>query len=677
MDTMKKIVLTISASAALCCVVRADAPATAKWIGGGDRTLITDPLNWQCFDAEGNEIENAIPYASTTEVTITGETTFNFPEGQSVIWKSLAITGSVSLAANCDWRGLGLLHVTNEYTDVPKGQYIDTGFKPNQDTRVVMDVTVQNAREYWFGAWNSGYNSGAYAVGNDAGGIYTGYGNQGGTDINLLADGRHTIDYNKGKLIIDGETVKTRSANDFLVNYNLYLFAQNRTGSASIEPDQGTIRCHSCKIYANGTLVRDYVPATLGEVAGFWDNCNNYFVQSATFGKSFTIDLKGYSLALSDAISEMSGEITDTVGDSELHVDIDDGDVVSNAGVTLSGFLKLVKDGAGTFVGIKNGQTYTGGTVVSNGLARSGASNAAWGQDKALITVADGASFDFNGCVDSTSISYSFNVCGTGQDGNGAILSGDMPTDSYFWKRSQFADMELTGDTYINNNYGTANNSILGFSYQDGNTQHTLKMNGHTLTFMVFDRIAFCCVKTVGSGTIVVNAYSSSQKSRQASFYGGASDLSSVTLDIASNTTLNVETAFPVGSFIDRRLAGGCNAYPITVLNKFQPMTTNLFANIQLGNSTHLSPTLDLSGLTDAFILPSSTYSLAFQDGATVKINLGERRVPTGTKVVRWTTAPSNLSGLTFVSGDEDRRYSFDKKDDGLYVRSGFFLLVR
>ncbi len=39
--------------------------------------------------------------------------------------------------------------------------------------------------------------------------------------------------------------------------------------------------------------------------------------------------------------------------------------------------------------------------------------------------------------------------------------------------------------------------------------------------------------------------------------------------------------------------------------------------------------------------------------------------------------APSNLSGLTFVCGDENRQYSIDKKDDGLYVRSGFFLLVR
>ena len=35
----------------------------------------------------------------------------------------------------------------------PRGKYVDTGYKPNQNTRVVMDVTVQGAMEYWFGCW--------------------------------------------------------------------------------------------------------------------------------------------------------------------------------------------------------------------------------------------------------------------------------------------------------------------------------------------------------------------------------------------------------------------------------------------------------------------------------------------------------------------------------------------
>ena len=70
------------------------------------------------------------------------------------------------------------------YTEVeciiaPNGTYIDTGYKPNQDTRVVMDVTVQGAGEYWFGCWDTDYNQGAFAFGNDGTGIYAGYGNQG------------------------------------------------------------------------------------------------------------------------------------------------------------------------------------------------------------------------------------------------------------------------------------------------------------------------------------------------------------------------------------------------------------------------------------------------------------------------------------------------------------------
>ena len=95
------------ACAFACGIAFADAPATATWTGGGDRDVITDPANWQCFDAGGNVIAGAIPDASATTVSITGTTTFNCPEGQSVIWKTLTISGTVNLGADCDWRGVG------------------------------------------------------------------------------------------------------------------------------------------------------------------------------------------------------------------------------------------------------------------------------------------------------------------------------------------------------------------------------------------------------------------------------------------------------------------------------------------------------------------------------------------------------------------------------------------
>ncbi len=97
------------ACAFACGIVFADAPATATWTGDGDRSVLTDPANWQCKDSSGNVMEGAIPDASATTVSVTGATTFNFPAGQTAIWKSLTVSGTVTLAADCDWRGAGSL----------------------------------------------------------------------------------------------------------------------------------------------------------------------------------------------------------------------------------------------------------------------------------------------------------------------------------------------------------------------------------------------------------------------------------------------------------------------------------------------------------------------------------------------------------------------------------------
>ena len=57
----------------------------------------------------------------------------------------------------------------------PRGAYSDTGYKPNQNSRTMMDVTVQGAGEYWFGCWDRDYKDGAFAFCNDGNSIYAGY----------------------------------------------------------------------------------------------------------------------------------------------------------------------------------------------------------------------------------------------------------------------------------------------------------------------------------------------------------------------------------------------------------------------------------------------------------------------------------------------------------------------
>lgn len=107
-NMMMKKVLGLALAVCLAAgFVFADAPASAVWIGAGDRARVNDPANWRCLDAGGNELAGAIPVASTTTVTVTGDTSFNCPVGQTPIWKTLTVSGTVNLTADCDWRGMG------------------------------------------------------------------------------------------------------------------------------------------------------------------------------------------------------------------------------------------------------------------------------------------------------------------------------------------------------------------------------------------------------------------------------------------------------------------------------------------------------------------------------------------------------------------------------------------
>ena len=172
-----------------------------------------------------------------------------------------------------------------DYIDAPKGAYIDTGFKPDSNTRVVMDVDVQGAGEYWFGTWNVAWNNGAFALGNDGGNVYVAYGSGGqcGGSGAVVPTGRHVLDYSNGVFRVDGNVHTTRTGTFGPLNYNLYLFAQNRSGSAFAYGTQGTIRCYSCQIYDDGTLVRDFVP-TGDPDAGFRDRVGGRFYGNSGSG---------------------------------------------------------------------------------------------------------------------------------------------------------------------------------------------------------------------------------------------------------------------------------------------------------------------------------------------------------------------------------------------------------
>lgn len=166
-----------------------------------------------------------------------------------------------------------------EYLESDGNNYIDTGFKPNQDTRVVMDVDIKSQSSYpkvLFGARNGNSTSDAsfivWAI--TANGFRTDFGSE-SLVTTVVPTGRFVIDKNKNVTSFNGVEY-TNPAYTFQCDYNIGLFSQIDVDG----PDDrlSTAKLYSCKIYDNGVLVRDFIPCTNPDgIEGLWDSVNDVF----------------------------------------------------------------------------------------------------------------------------------------------------------------------------------------------------------------------------------------------------------------------------------------------------------------------------------------------------------------------------------------------------------------
>lgn len=171
------------------------------------------------------------------------------------------------------------------YIESTGAQYIDTGFVPNQDTRMVLDfaatdVSVTNN----FAGTRQSTTAKAFAFSTISSKWRFGY-NTASTNTKVAADtNRHIADFNGNVLSVDGTTVYTATAAEFEGYGNIWIGAIN----ASNGTQWGMAKYYSCQIYDNGNLVRNFTPCINPDgVYGLYDMENNQFYGNAGEG-SFT-----------------------------------------------------------------------------------------------------------------------------------------------------------------------------------------------------------------------------------------------------------------------------------------------------------------------------------------------------------------------------------------------------
>lgn len=175
----------------------------------------------------------------------------------------------------------------------PNKAYIDTNFAPNQNTKVVADLqyvtTNTHPRAFGCGMWNStGY---IFNAENGIGASNTEWKWKfGANGNNWLATGvqtdfnRHTVEISNGNLYIDNNLITSTTVTSFQISDNIGIFGfiSNGTLGGQSAGEYMFGKFYSFKIYDNGTLVRDFVPAMRDSDSkyGFYDIIGNSFYLS-------------------------------------------------------------------------------------------------------------------------------------------------------------------------------------------------------------------------------------------------------------------------------------------------------------------------------------------------------------------------------------------------------------
>lgn len=165
-----------------------------------------------------------------------------------------------------------------QYIQSTGAQYVDTGFKPNQDSRVLIKLSTSETGSHTVFGADFSWTDDGFALG--VGFIH--YGKETGTISGLNNGSPHEVDFNKNIISMDGSTVLTMGASTFSVPHNLALFANNRAGGIQ---EKTTMALYYCRIYDGNTIIRDYIPC-IGPTgtAGLYDLVGGKFYGNSGTG---------------------------------------------------------------------------------------------------------------------------------------------------------------------------------------------------------------------------------------------------------------------------------------------------------------------------------------------------------------------------------------------------------
>ncbi len=649
---------------------------TATWQGGATGAL-DEPANWICSN-DVAVVTDQLPRTMTVLVVPDGGV-FNCPIGSTLDYAR--IEGPAHLGGDCDWRGLpdptinstidlngyklylsdlkgtgaliGTEYEEVEYIESHGAEWIDTGY--SHDGTTVVDMKIQFTglpNNSWFcyygsragydntqfGGWinNNGHSSVTYH--------YRGV-RQSEGDVTALGVVKTGVDYvvhlaKNGLCTINGETLDTGTGGT--ANRNDLLFAMRDGPNNNEVRFASRNRLYFCQIRSGATLVRDFVPARRlanGEY-GLVDRANGNTWYGNSGGSAFT-----------------GGEplVATTYPMGEVHLDVPEGKTVTNTSLSLRGNVKLVKEGAGTFVANKPNQGYCA-TWVKAGTATipmSGEQLAdysfkyyPYGARGTSITVEKGAVFDTKGNYDL----FHYPVVL-----NGGKLANTGCNQANYGSWGCNGKVLLTDDSFFQVDYYMAHSS--DFIDLGGKTLNASIASGKYLFMNTF--MTNGTLKTSGEGTIQFRTTTAKDMRTVDIVLGTAISVWDVDISVHNLTTVDYAGAL------------GNGEKGVKIFGAYKPVNDYVH-NFTLQDKS----TFDLSARTEPFDLVGK--SLAFATGAVIYVEMGARPIRSCEPVIVWpeSSQPANLSNL-FFKAPPRARYAVVKSDDGVYVMGGLTIFFR
>ncbi len=176
-----------------------------------------------------------------------------------------------------------------QYIESTGTQWIDTGFKPDQYTRVSLEFqATSNPSNDWILGVRKSTNVDSYgAMAGSSTSITSWFGTASVTKTVSPITNRFNFDKNKEETTIsydDGESVIiSNSPSEFKSEYNLFLLNINLADSPANAAISG--RLYSCKIYSDEQLVRDFIPCINPDgIIGLYDLEHSIFYENAGTG---------------------------------------------------------------------------------------------------------------------------------------------------------------------------------------------------------------------------------------------------------------------------------------------------------------------------------------------------------------------------------------------------------